>query len=859
MSSIVAIAKELKEEGLQVLLLNHNPKSGFIHPLYQNKFDKGFSNQEMDALIEAGYDKGMAVMHGKCNPHLMALDFDEKNAPGRNLYQTWSNIVDPDILRKVVIERTRSNGFHVYFQCQSEAPLKALASSPTGDEWIACRSAKSNCITYCAPSPGYSYLQGSLFDLQEITRDEMLQLCDAAQQLNEFHGVKSGRGEVLPTVQAPANIAHILRKFDTEVDEDYTLKIIREHGWTIDNNIRNKIIDGKTWQYVRVWRPGRDTRDPASGNYWLTNKRLSIFTTSTIFPSFDSGKSFSHSPSRVLYYLNGEKWDEVYKLVHQTAEVAKIELPTITPMAYSVSTRAGDIWKVEVKGIIEWAESMGFMWMSYSQHEETSVQLVRVIDNIIHICDEKDLLRAYRQEIERNYSGEQSSRVLLAFMPSVMKYMSALPQFDRPLMRDEQDSAYIYFTNGVLRIREGERKLTPYRDLSACVFSRHIKEIHYKEVTGVGEFGQFIDNVTLDEGHKRFVMSCIGYILHHYKLRNYAKALMIIEDVEDQDEARGRSGKGLIAQFIEWIRYAVQQDGRNYKSDSQFKMQQINPGVQVFYLNDPAPTVLMQQFYNYITDDWMVEAKGKKSYSIPFRHSPKILITTNFLPNLESDSDKDRFIVMPIKKHYGSQRSIRDDFPDTIFFADEWPEERKLMAMNFAIECLQLYLSHGVITYKSEAMDRNASQRLIKSLVPEAISETIEQALEACRSSSTFYEFENQLKPYDLRKDTQESMLKAFEWKSKNELIIYKSALYQYVTKAYNMKNMTDRIFGKKVNIYLDKSGYQSETTRNNTKGIRIAVRLDKNTSAVNSAVKIENEKFDCTGDHLTALEEAPF
>jgi hypothetical protein len=265
--------------------------------------------------------------------------------------------------------------------------------------------------------------------------------------------------------------------------------------------------------------------------------------------------------------------------------------------------------------------------------------------------------------------------------------------------------------------------------------------------------------------------------------------------------------------------------------------------VQVFYLNDPAPNVLMNQFYNFITDDWLVESKGKKSYTIPFKHSPKIMITTNYLPNLESDSDKDRFIVMAIKKHYGSHRSIRDDFPDVIFFSEDWPHPDKLMAVNFAIECIQLYLDHGVVNYTSEPMKRNAAQRIIKNLVPEALIETLEQAMEACRTSDSAYQFGELLKPYDLKKDTSESMAKAFDWKNKQELIIYKSALYQYVSKAYSMKNMTDRVFGKKVNTYLEKSGYAYEMVRNNTKGIRISVHL---------------AKFDCTeNDGLTALENS--
>lgn len=842
---------ELHNEGIRVLPLMHNGEK-FIHPNYSQKFDTGFTHEELLQLFDAGYDNAFAVIHGKCNPHLKALDFDEKNAPGKDLYKTWSMIVDPDLMQKLVIEKTRSNGYHVYFVCESPVTEKALASSATGSEWIACRSSANNGVTYAAPSPGYVYVQGSLFDLQYITADEMAHLCDVAKQLDEYTGERSTKSTYLPSVQMPSEYAAALRQFDKDCPTDYVLTLLRDNGWTIGSRINQKPVNGEMWQYVKVWRPDRTERDPASGNFWLHRKRLSIFSTSTDFPAFDSGQSFSHSPSLVLYYMNGRDWKAVMRNITGAAQELSIELPQMTPMAYSTPTRSGDVWRVEVKGIIEWAEHCGYRWLKMSNNDETVVQLVRVVDNIIYTCDEKDVMRSFRDEVAKNYGGEQESRVLLSFMPQIVKFLQALPNYDGTLMRDERDCSYIYFSNGALRISAHNAQLVKYSDLPGCVFARHIKDFEYRQREGTGDFGRFIGYVSIDDGHKSFIMQCLGYILHHYKLRNYAKALMIIEDVEDQDEARGRSGKGLIAQFVEWIRYSVQQDGRNYKSDSQFKMQQIVPGVQVFYLNDPAPTVLMNQFYNFITDDWLVEAKGKKSYTIPFRHSPKILITTNYLPNLESDSDKDRFIVMAINKHYGSHRSLRDDFPDVIFFSDEWSQDEKLMAVNFAIACIQTYLQNGVQKYTSEQMERNASQRLIKNLVPESIIETIEQAMEACRLAKDAQDFSHYLKPYDLRKDMSESMTKAFEYHSKDKLIIYKSALYQYISKAYNLKNMTDRVFGKKVKTYLDKSGYPSETTRNNTKGIRMTVQLTKN--------------FDCTGgdltaldDDLTALEDAPF
>ena len=819
---------EFLENGIHVLPLQYK-NDKFIHPNYSHKFDTGFTERELSDLIDDGYTDGIAVMHGKCNADLVCLDFDEKNAPGKNLFDTWCNIIDPYIYKKLVVERTRSSGYHVYFLCKTLPPEKALASSIGNEEWIAARSSKSNGITYCAPSPRYTEMQGCLlYDLQELTRQEMMELCDAATQLNEYNGAVSAKGTQLPAVVIPSQFSLLINIFDKKVPESFTIDYLVGLGWSTDGQTREKRIDGVVWDYVKMWRPGRSQDEPYSANYWIKNKRISVFTSSTPMPDFQSGGNFSHRPSDVLYYNMGRDWQSVYNKVLELCEQHGIAIPEPTPMAYFIQMGKSLTWKVEVKGVLEWAERMGYRWMPISGTEASVVQMVRVVDNVIYEVDDKDILRAFRLEIEKNHATEpDTARCLTNFMPSLMSYMNALPVFDMPLMRDDKDTAYLYFANGALRITKSEATLLRYSELEGCVFAKHIKNFDYREVSDHGVFGQFIDKIVEDEAHKNFLMSGIGYMLHYHKLRNYAKALMLIEDVEDQEEARGRSGKGLLAQFIEWLRWVVQQDGRNYKSDSQFKMQRIVPGVQVYYLNDPAPGVLMNQFYNFITDDWLVESKGKKAYSIPFIHSPKILITTNFLPNLESDSDKDRFIKMPIKKVFGSTYAVRDAFPNVIFFEDNWRQQDALGAVRFGVDCLQLYLGVGVTAYNNDRMNENANRRVISNLVPTAIIETMEQAVECWAGSKNNDEFLMSLGVVDMRKDMPESLKKCFSWEP-GSLIIYVSKLYLYCRSAYNMKDINDKLFSRRVRTWLDKSGFSEVLDfRNHHTGRRLEVGMN--------------------------------
>jgi hypothetical protein len=841
--TIKETVKELHDLGIHVVPLNY-AAGKFIHPNYSDKFDTGFTWQELEVLLEAGYDKGIAVIHGKANQLLCALDFDEKNAPGQNLYDKFRHIVDPDVFRKILWERTRSDGKHGYFLCRTIPPVKALASSPTGEEWIAARSAANHGITYCAPSPGYQMLNGSFEDLQELTEAEMQHVCDAAAQLNLWEGHRSKKGNNLPSIRPPADLAPYFREFDKQVSIDWVIQLLEKEGWTSDGNIKRKSWDGNMWEYMKMWRPGRDFREPASANLWLQSKRLSVFTTSTVLPAFGGDQSFSHLPSTILYHLHDRDWKAAYASICETAQEQRIELPQAIPMAYSVPTRGGETWKVDVKGIIDWATRAGYQWMRMSAVEESSSILVRVVDNVIYETDTADLQRHYLKEVDRDYQEEGANRALYTFLPSIPKYMEGLPVFDEPLVRDDRERSFIFFRNGALQITKDRSELIRYTDIDGCVFSRHIKDFDYEPCSEHGSFGEFIDMVVMDDTHKKFVMTALGYILHYYKQRDYAKALMIIEDVDDQEQARGRSGKGILAQFIEYLRWTVQQDGRNYKADSQFKNQRIVPGVQCYYLNDPAPALLMNQFYNMITDDMLIEAKGKKSYTIPFRHSPKILITTNYLPNLDSDSDKDRFIVLPIKKTFGANHSVRDAFPGQTFFDDNWGRDDRNGCIRFAVDCLQAFFRTGVTPFMSEEMQRNADRRVVMNLVADCIIETMEKVIESAGQARTEMEFINSLTEIDLRADTPESVKKAFGWRY-GQVVIYVSRFYQYCLKGYQLKNYTDKRFFKAINLYIEKTGLvKAEDKKSNILGRQIVVDISSTAGKIVTTMPEEDLPF---------------
>lgn len=814
------LIEELKYAGIHVMPVKHDGTT-IRHPHeYASKYETGFTDQEIDTLLNDGYN-GLAVFMSPVNKQLRALDFDVKNSGGEPIFEQWKELVNPELFKKLAIERTRSNGYHVYFLTDAIADVHNIAASKTGSELIALRGDRARGITYCYPTKGYEFIQKSLLELETLELDEVMQLINAGYCINKFEGKVITRSGGLKREsrnrypEPPLKYKAAFEKFDKECKDTFVPDLLESLGWSFNRRSLERPGNSKEYgHFIELYRPGKKEHEKTvrSAAYYYEKKRLSVYTDdqSVLIPSINNSEGLSSwlSPHQVIYYLYGRDWESTYNEIATYATEHSIELPKRVPMIYDVVTKNGSYPKIEINGIIDWAVHAGFMFMKMSADEDSPTQKIRVVNNVIYDVDDTDIAKAYKEEVDINYQDAEANRLLTTFMPRIMPYLNVLPTFNGNILRDTKDSAFIAFNNGILEITKNDTYLHQYGDLDACVFARDIKDMDYVTGTSEGKFTDFIKMVTIDDGHFKFIKSVFGYLMHTYKKKSFAKAIMIIEDVEDQDEAKGRSGKGLLAQFIKWIRNTVEQDGRNYKSDSQFKMQRISPWTQVFYLNDPGTLIMMQQFYNYITDDFLVELKGKKSYSIPFSKSPKILITTNFLPALESDSDKDRFIVLPIKKVFSSTYRFQDAFPNQEFFSQEWGKFEKISAVNFSVECLQEYFNNGVYEYKNDQIESNKKKRLLKEKVISGIMQLLDLAFDTAKNVENYSQFIAELEADDKMKNTEISLTNCFEFEP-GKLKIFTQILYKYfdATNKNNKKN--DSEVGKSIKFYLNANEYK--------------------------------------------------
>jgi len=251
----------------------------------------------------------IAVLTGGPNG-LECIDLDLKYDLTGDLQSRFKDRCDTDILKKLWVQKTKSDGYHWVYKTKISEPNMQLARRPTtayerhktymeAFEDPKCRdlSAKIAAQDKCrvlletrggivendapaskgyflvAPSPGYTYVYGKL---TELTDQERNHLIETAREFNEFTQAKKNYKKDSYERNDQNNP---FKNFNEQGD---ILGLLLDHGWEeVSNN-------GK---YCRLRRPGKpDSKSSALLD--LETKIFNVFSTSTMF---NPGTAYSGS------------------------------------------------------------------------------------------------------------------------------------------------------------------------------------------------------------------------------------------------------------------------------------------------------------------------------------------------------------------------------------------------------------------------------------------------------------------------------------------------------------------------------------------------------------------------------------
>lgn len=255
---------------------------------------------------------GVGLVCGKLSGNLEALDFDLKYDITGKLFDRYKAVVnsyDNGLLKKMVVQRTQSGGYHFMYRCKKVEGNLKLANRPTteserkttydltykadfelhkneGNAKIKAEGAAKNDKVrvlietrgeggqiVCYPSKNYEFIYGDFHSIQEITEDERETLHNIARQFNEVvEEAKQTSYHVKEKIKG-------LSSFEDYNNRGDVIGLLEKHGW--------KVVGRKGSKTVML-RPGQTTSQ-TSGNFDHDRNWFSVFTTSS---QFDPQKAY---------------------------------------------------------------------------------------------------------------------------------------------------------------------------------------------------------------------------------------------------------------------------------------------------------------------------------------------------------------------------------------------------------------------------------------------------------------------------------------------------------------------------------------------------------------------------------------
>ncbi|RKS53915.1 hypothetical protein BC962_2182 [Gillisia mitskevichiae] len=285
----------------------------------------------------------------------------------------------------------------------------------------------------------------------------------------------------------------------------------------------------------------------------------------------------------------------------------------------------------------------------------------------------------------------------------------SLPIIEVPMIRDHQNISYKFYKNAIVEITPNKPfKLIAYKMAPGFIWEKAIKKRDFKvypdldEFYDISMFSKFIKNLSNGSDHFVSICSAIGYAIHTYKDERKPICLIINDESQpDEEKPQGGTGKGLIVKAISQIVEKAVYNGKNADfSNNKFAYQNVDETTCVMLIDDACRNFDFESLFSVITDDLPVEKKHQPIKLIPYKISPKFIITTNYTIKGDSSSYKRRRFDIFLKNHYSDTFSPADEFKCEFFH--EWDKEEWKLFDHFMLGCLKLYLNKGLISYESK-------------------------------------------------------------------------------------------------------------------------------------------------------------
>ena len=210
----------------------------------------------------------------------------------------------------------------------------------------------------------------------------------------------------------------------------------------------------------------------------------------------------------------------------------------------------------------------------------------------------------------------------------------------------------------------------------------------------------------------------IGFLITSVKDRSIAKAVVAVDGKQSEvGISNGRSGKSLIGELLK--RCAITQYINGKTVDllrDTFIWDELSEKTKLVFIDDVKRDFPFELMFANITGDWAVNVKGDRRFTLEFKNSPKIYITTNHMLSGEGSSFLDRQWNIAFSDYYNEDHKPADDFG--CMFFDEWDFEQWNLTWNLVAQCVKLYFQFGCVESPGERIEmRKLRQNMTEEFI----------------------------------------------------------------------------------------------------------------------------------------------
>ena len=289
------------------------------------------------------------------------------------------------------------------------------------------------------------------------------------------------------------------------------------------------------------------------------------------------------------------------------------------------------------------------------------------------------------------------------------KFLNLLYEKHIDFIKDDNDSAKLFFRNKLIEVKKDEIIARDYIDYPEYVWKDQIIDRDFIVGDDKCDFNQFVKDLSgpdkegrHDEKHyneDRFnsFMSTLGYLMHTHKRLDRAPAVIFYDEKGSEAQVSGGTGKGLLYKAISEFKESITIDGKSFDSSREFAWQLVKTSTQFLMLDDIQRGFNFENIFSVITNGITVNPKNKSAFFISPEDSPKIVITSNYVLKGNGSSHERRRHEIELYNYYGSSHTPADRFGKLMF--NGWTNDEWARFNNFMVKCLQYYLANGLVSY----------------------------------------------------------------------------------------------------------------------------------------------------------------